>query len=159
MVLIATTCHIASTLLGGSNTSAILHRDEARETDRLTDVRKKTDDVSVVTDKLCYLTGGGGEGQQRGERSGGRTDGEGGSRRRRDRGGGVGGGRERGRGRGKGRCGRWGRGKGEQGREREGGKGGRGGGREKAGGAGEIKEGRGKLPIAYTLRLVYVPFL
>jgi len=94
MVLIATTCHIASTLLGGSNTSAILHRDEARETDRLTDVRKKTDDVSVVTDKLCYLKGGGGRGQKRGERSGRRTEGEGGSRRRIERGGEVGGGRK-----------------------------------------------------------------
>ena len=64
--------------LGGSNTSAILHRDEARETDRLTDVRKKTDDVSVVTDKTLLLEGVGGGGNGR------RTEGRGGSKLKRE---------------------------------------------------------------------------
>ena len=39
---------------------ATLHRDDSRETDRLTDTRKKVDDVSVVIIGALLLVGGGG---------------------------------------------------------------------------------------------------
>ena len=66
---------------------ATLHRDDSRETDRLTDTRKKVDDVSVVIIGALLLEGGRGEGGK-----GGRGRGMGGGGR--GMGGGGGGGRK-----------------------------------------------------------------